>query len=104
MLAGRTTVPELVALLRRCCLFLGGDSGPLHVASALGLPSVSIYGPTDPALTGPLGERARVLRAAVDCGPCYRPTGVPHCRRPMVDCMAAVGVDQVFQEAREALV
>ncbi len=60
-LAGRTTVAELVAILARCELFLGGDSGPLHMASAVGLPSVSVYGPTDPALTGPL------LLDQIDC-------------------------------------
>jgi ADP-heptose:LPS heptosyltransferase len=87
---------ELVALLARCDLFLGGDSGPLHVASALGIPSVSVYGPTDPALTGPLGPKARVLRAGADCSPCYDLGGAPECRREDLGCMAQVSAEEVF--------
>lgn len=103
VLAGRTSVAELAALLARCELFLGGDSGPLHVASALGVPSVSVYGPTDPALTGPLGPRATVLMAGVDCAPCYDLSSPPVCRRGDLICMADVPVDRVFDAAREAL-
>ena len=102
-LAGKTTVPELVALLARCRLFLGGDSGPLHLASALGVPSVSVYGPTDPAVTGPLGRRARVLRSGVECSPCYDPRRAPVCRRGDLICMAEVSVEDVFQAARQAV-
>lgn len=103
VMAGRTSVLELVALLKRCRLFLGGDSGPLHLASALGVPSVSVYGPTDPANTGPLGARAMVLRGAGECGPCYDPATVPLCRRGELLCMSSVSVDRVFEAAREAL-
>lgn len=103
MLAGKTTLPELVALLARCELFLGGDSGPLHVASALGLPSVSVYGPTDPAITGPMGPNARVLRAHVGCNPCYDPMDPSACPRPSPLCMAGVPVDEVWGAVREAI-
>ncbi len=99
--AGKTSLAELVALLARCDLFLGCDSGPLHVASALGVPSVSVYGPTDPALTGPLGPQARVVRASVGCGPCYDPMNPSACSQPEYECMAAVTVDQVFEAIQE---
>lgn len=58
-----STLSQLVALTRRVALVIGGDTGPLHLASALGRPVVGIYGPTDPARNGPFGTRARVLRS-----------------------------------------
>jgi heptosyltransferase II len=102
-LAGGTTLEELVALLGRARLFMGGDSGPLHLASALGVPSVSVYGPTDPTFTGPLHPAARVVRAPCDCSPCYRPTGGTGCLRGDVACMARVSVEDVLRAAEELL-
>ncbi len=58
-----TTLPQLIALTRRVALCIGGDTGPIHLASALGRPVVGIYGPTDPSRNGPYGTRARVLRS-----------------------------------------
>jgi heptosyltransferase-1 len=57
------TLPQLIALTRRIALCIGGDTGPLHLASALNRPVVGIYGPTDPSRNGPYGTRARVLRS-----------------------------------------
>ena len=57
------TLPQLIALTRCIALCIGGDTGPLHLASALGRPVVGIYGPTDPSRNGPYGTRARVLRS-----------------------------------------
>jgi heptosyltransferase I len=57
------TLPQLIALTRRVALCIGGDTGPLHLASALGRPVVGIYGPTDPSRNGPYGTQARVLRS-----------------------------------------
>jgi heptosyltransferase I len=58
-----TTLPQLIALTRRIAVCIAGDTGPLHLASALGRPVVGIYGPTDPSRNGPFGTRARVLRS-----------------------------------------
>ena len=57
------TLPQLVAFTRRACLFIGGDTGPLHLAAALRIPVVGIYGPTNPARNGPFGTRSIVLRS-----------------------------------------
>jgi heptosyltransferase-1 len=57
-------IAELIALTRRARLFIGGDTGPLHLAAALRVPVVAIYGPTDPARNGPYGTRSIVLRSA----------------------------------------
>jgi heptosyltransferase-1 len=54
---------ELIAITRRAAIFVGGDTGPLHLASALGVPVVAIFGPTDPARNGPYGGRSVVLRS-----------------------------------------
>jgi heptosyltransferase I len=57
------SVSELIALTRRACLFIGGDTGPMHMAAALKIPVVAIFGPTDPARNGPFGTRSIVLRS-----------------------------------------
>lgn len=57
------TLPQLIALMRRIRLFVGGDTGPLHLAAALERPVVGLYGPTEPGRNGPFGTRARVLRS-----------------------------------------
>lgn len=71
-LAGETSVRMLAALLRRALLALGPDSGPLHVAAALGTPSVALYGPADPLEFGPWGsaERHRAVASSIACRPC----------------------------------
>ncbi len=103
VLAGRTSIPELVALLARCRLFLGCDSGPLHLASALGVPSVSLYGPTDPAINGPLGPRARVLRSRADCSPCYDPMRPSGCAKPEPICMAGISAEEVWEAVEQVM-
>jgi heptosyltransferase-1 len=60
-IAGSLT--QLIAITRRASLFIGGDTGPMHLAAALGIPVVGIFGPTDPARNGPFGTRSRVLRS-----------------------------------------
>ena len=61
-IAAQFTISELIAVTRRARLFIGGDTGPMHLASLLQLPVVALFGPTDPARTGPYGTRSIVLR------------------------------------------
>ena len=70
-LAGRTTVGELPALLSRCGIFLGNDSGAMHVAAAVGLPVVAVFGPTDPLGTAPVTPRATIVAERPYCSPCF---------------------------------
>jgi heptosyltransferase I len=70
-LCGRTTLPELAALLRRAAVCVTNDSGSMHLAVALGRPVVGIFGPTDPVWIGPYGRPDAVVRAALPCAPCY---------------------------------
>lgn len=87
-------VLELAAALSQCAALITNDSGPLHVAAALDVPSVSIFGPTDPGRTTIAGA-TRVVRATLACQPCYqRECPLGHHR-----CMNEVSVDEVFRAA-----
>ena len=70
-LAGETTLSELAALIARATICVTNDSGPMHLAVALGRPVVSIFGPTDPIWAGPYRRDGAVLRAELPCSPCY---------------------------------
>jgi lipopolysaccharide heptosyltransferase I len=63
---------ELAELLRRADLFVGADTGPMHIAAALDVPVVALFGPKDPVLHGPYGSNTRVVRAGVECSPCAK--------------------------------
>src|SRR5690348_9412415 len=80
-LVGKTTVPELAALLAASDLCVSGDSGPMHVACAVGTPLVALHGPTDPGQSGPTAPDAIVLRRELWCAPCYDPRETAECRR-----------------------
>jgi heptosyltransferase-2 len=94
-LAGRTTVRELMALLSLCGFLVTNDSGPMHIAAALGVPLAAIFGPTDWRATSPWTRRARVVRVDVDCSPCMR----RECDRGH-ECMQGVTADMVVSAAR----
>jgi len=87
------SVSELIALTRRAQLFLGGDTGPMHLAAALGVPVVAVFGPTDPARNGPFGQRNIVLRS-----PASR-TSYAH-RAELDPGMLAITTDEVVAAAR----
>jgi heptosyltransferase-2 len=93
-----TTLAELAALIERARLVLTNDTGPRHVAVALGCPVVTLMGPTDPRHTAHLLERQRVLRTRVDCSPCHHKT-CPIDHR----CMTRLTPDQVLTAAKELL-
>lgn len=104
--AGKTDLPQLIALLDRADLVVSGDSGPLHVASALGTRVVGIYGPTDPEVNGPVswaGQGVALLRRDLACSPCYSVRTRAEC--PLGDpiCMRLVTVDQVEAAVSELL-
>jgi lipopolysaccharide heptosyltransferase II len=95
-LAGSTTLLQLAALLRRTNLLITNDSGPMHLAAAVGTPVVALFGPTDPRRVGPYGEGHIVLRKNIDCSRCNR----RRCARDAL-CMRAIEVDEVFAAARQ---
>jgi len=89
---GETTLEELVSELRDCRALLTNDTGTMHLAGLLGVPSVAIFGSTEPALTGPLGNGHRIVRHHVECSPCFL-------RQCPIDfrCMKEVGTEQVIE-------
>jgi lipopolysaccharide heptosyltransferase I len=70
-LTGKTNLRQLIALLEGAKLVIAGDTGPMHIAAALGKPLVTMYGPTDPILTGPFGRLDTVIRVDIPCSPCF---------------------------------
>ena len=92
--AGETTLAQFIELAAQCELFLTNDSGAMHIASALGVPTVAIFGATDDVATGPTGTHARVVRQPVECSPCLlRECPIDH------RCMTRVSTDRVVKEA-----
>lgn len=98
--AGRTDYLQLAAVLERCETVVTGDTGPMHLAVALGKQVVGLFGPTNPALTGPYGSGHVIIRHSVPCQPwpCDR-----HARCEGYPCMAAIGVDEVMAGVRTVL-
>ncbi|MBW2609146.1 MAG: lipopolysaccharide heptosyltransferase II [Deltaproteobacteria bacterium] len=92
-LCGRTTLEQAMALIKRCQFFVTNDSGLMHVAAALDVPMVAIFGSTDHVATGPRSPKARVVRHQVDCAPCLK----PECPEDY-QCMLGIEPDHVWNE------
>jgi heptosyltransferase II len=93
-LAGETSMRDLAALFASCSVFVGNDSGAMHVAAAAGIPVAGIFGPTDPEGTAPVTQQFQLIREVVSCSPCFL-------RRCPVDhrCMERILVGSVFDAA-----
>ena len=98
-LVGKTSLTQLVTSLRECRLLLTNDTGTMHLAAALGVPTVSIFGSTEPVLTGPLGEHHHLVRHHVPCSPCFR----RECPFGHYDCMTGVTVERVEAAVMKAV-
>jgi heptosyltransferase-1 len=96
-LIGRTNLKEVMAIVERSSVHVCGDTGTAHVAAALKIPCVSIFGPTDPDRTGPYGQREHVLCKRSECMRCRR-NDYPH-----DDCMHLVSVDEVYGMVRSVV-
>ncbi|MGH9558509.1 MAG: lipopolysaccharide heptosyltransferase II [Bryobacteraceae bacterium] len=96
--AGETTLAEFIELAAACRVYLTNDSGAMHIASALGVPTVAVFGATDDSATGPTGPLARVIREPVDCSPCLK-------RECPIDhrCMTRVDAPRVAQAALDLM-
>ena len=98
--AGETDLFQLAELYRRCAVVITNDSGPMHVAAAVGTPVVGIFGPTDPSLTGPYGKEQVIFRAGIPCSPCFK----DYCTNKVhMECMKLITVDQVLAGAKAFL-
>lgn len=94
-LTGRTTWGQTAAVLDRCSGFLGADSGTAHLAAARGVPSVVLFGPSDPGALYPPGLIVPV-RGRADCAPCYSNSLFPGCSRASAVCMESIDIEEVW--------
>ncbi|MBA4372805.1 MAG: glycosyltransferase family 9 protein [Thermodesulfovibrio sp.] len=95
--AGETSLPELVELMRTARAVVTNDSGPMHIAAALGIPVVAIFGPTSPVRTGPYGRNHIIFRSERGCAPCYKR------RCDNVQCMKDITPEMVFEKTQRLL-
>ena len=101
---GQLNLPELAAVLSRLDLLITGDTGPMHLASAVDTPLVALFGPSDPARYGPSSSRQKVLRVQLPCSPCGQVRLPPErCRGHVPDCMDGIQVAAVVAAAAELL-
>jgi len=99
-LCGQTSLPETIEWLRLSDLLVTNDTGPMHVAAALGRPVVALFGPTEPRRTGPYGQTERVLQAPLSCVPCLKSRC--HYRLPL-ECLRLLEPDRVCRAVIERL-
>ncbi len=95
-LAGEISLKTLGALLKRCDLYITNDSGPMHIAAAVGTPIVAIFGPTDPSESAPISGSYTIVRKEADCSPCWK-RECPTDHR----CMEEINVDDLFSPVSE---
>jgi len=96
-LGGQTTLRDLAYLYQRSALLITTDSGPMHLAAAVGTPVIALFGPTDPSRTGPYGKGHVVIRKDLSCSPCF----LKKCES--MECMADITIEEVFHVVREKL-
>lgn len=93
-LAGRTTLQEAIYLISQCRIFISNDSGLMHIAGALNIPTVAIFGSTNPVTTSPVGSKSVIVRHEVSCSPCLK----KNCPTDF-QCMKMISVNDVLQVA-----
>lgn len=98
-LSGKTSLGEAMALIERCDLFITNDSGLMHVAAALDVPLIAVFGSTNSITTGPLSQNSRIVQVPLECSPCLR----PECPKGHLDCMDQISVEMVFKVVKEML-
>lgn len=91
-LAGKTDLNDLISLIRGARYVITNDTGPMHIAAALKIPVIAIFGPTNPVRTGPYGKNNIIVTAGVSCAPCYRKS----CRD--MKCMNNITVKEVYKK------
>ena len=98
-LAGKTSLRQLAALISECDVMLANDSGAMHIACAVGTPTLAIFGSTDPKLTGPVGEGHDVIKKDFSCSPCFERS----CLTRDMRCMYTVTAEEVFFKVKDIL-
>jgi ADP-heptose:LPS heptosyltransferase len=97
-MTGNFTLKELCAFLKICKVFVGNESGPIHIATALNTQVVAILGPTNASRTGPYKGNTKIIQHKFDCQPCKN----RNCKNPI--CMRDITVEEVFKEVKQKFV
>ena len=102
--AGSLALKETAEVIRRSALFIGNDSGPMHIASAVSTPLIGLFGPTDTVKNRPWGDRKRtiIIKSRMKCAPCYRNGQMP-CIHGTNLCMAGISVEDVYTRSQSLL-
>ncbi len=100
-LAGKTDLKQTAALLEKSWMVIGNDSGPMHIAAAVGTSTLTIYGPTEGWRLAPTGKKHRYVQAKIDCAPCYRQILGSFKKCLKLDCMDSISVKEVFKLFKE---
>lgn len=105
IIAGRMEIRETAAFFSMCDLFIGNDSGPLYIAATC-IPTISIFGPSDPRLVAPRGKEHHYIWKGIECSPCYHPESLSsnrylNCNK--LDCMNMISVDMVFNVCQKVI-
>jgi len=98
-LAGKTGVAELLSVVRGASLLIGNDSGVSHISSAMGIPTVSIFGSTSPSWTVPIGPYSLCIYRGIPCSPCFE----RRCPKGEPVCLTQIGVDEVLKASTALL-
>jgi heptosyltransferase I len=96
-LCGKTTLKQLSYVMQKSALFLGGDTGPMHLAVSMNTPVIALFGPTDPKRNGPYGQKNTVIQSGSECSPCFKRQCTP------LKCMEAITVEEVLQAGKKYL-
>ncbi|MFH1612273.1 MAG: lipopolysaccharide heptosyltransferase II [bacterium] len=94
---GDTTLLQLAGLIKKTKIFITGDTGPMHIAAAMGTKIIALFGPTDPQRTGPYGEQHFVIKKNLQCSPCFK----KKCN--LLTCMKTITPKEVFKEVEKIL-
>ena len=100
-IATSLTLGVVASIFRRCSLFIGNDSGPLHIASAMDIPTLSFYGPTNPNDWAPPDSKNTALYKKVECSPCYNHGKFPPCDH--LTCLRSITIEEAWEEAKKHL-
>jgi len=93
-------LPHLAAVIKRCNLFIGNDSGITHLAAAVGVPTIAIFGPTNPVIWGPRGKMVKIIYKELQCNPCEE---VERVNCVSKDCFINITVEDVIGEVKQVL-
>jgi lipopolysaccharide heptosyltransferase II len=99
--ATNLSLGEVASIFKECSLFIGNDSGPLHIASAMSTPTLSFYGPTNPKDWAPPGETNITLYKNVECSPCYDNGKFPECHH--LNCLYSISVEEAWEQVKISL-